>query len=128
MKRTALALITFCICFACTAPAFAADKYVKITTSFANVYEYLDPKSNVIQQAKKGSCFKLVYEGTSWYQVTVKSKVGWIDKREGKLVDNPNYILGAFTPLNILVILILVAATIGGVFYYIKKQQQHDEE
>lgn len=126
MQRTALALVIMCLCFAFTAPAFAADKYVKVTSSFANVYEFLDPKSAVVQMAKKGSCYKLVYEGTSWYQVTVKGKIGWIDKREGKVVDSPNLILGALTPLNILVILILLAGTIGGVSFYIKRQQNSE--
>lgn len=123
MQRTSLILLAFYLCCACIASAFAGDRFVKVTTPFANVYEYLDPKSAVIEQGKKGQCYKLVYEGTSWYQVSLKGKIGWIDRREGRIVDNPGYIFGSLTPLNVLAMIVLLAGTVGVVFYYINRQQ-----
>ena len=36
------------------------NNYVEIKKPFANIYEYLDPKSNILKQAKKGDFFELV--------------------------------------------------------------------
>ena len=55
-----------------TLSSFAETRYVEIKKPFASVYEYLDPKSQILVQATKKDHFELVYEGTSWYQVKVK--------------------------------------------------------
>ena len=74
--------VTALFVMACYAPSHAeASKYVEIKSPFANIYEYLDPKSTIIQQAKKGDHYELVYEGTSWYQVKTREKVGWLEKK-----------------------------------------------
>ena len=100
----------------CSSPSKAAEsKFVAIKSSFANVYEYLDPKSTVIKQAKKGDHYELVYEGTSWFQIKTRDKVGWLEKRAGTIVDSPNYI----SPLSIVMVILLLAGTIGGATYYI---------
>jgi hypothetical protein len=97
----------------------AAARYVEIKNPFVNVYEFLDPKSNVIVQAKKGDHFELVYEGKAWYQIKIKDKVGWLDKRCGIVVNNPQYLpLGTF-----LVFVILLLGTLVGVSMYIYKQK-----
>ena len=76
-------------------------------------------KSNIIRVAKKGDHFELVFEGTSWYQVKVSDKVGWLDKKYGAVVDNPNpSYLGTF-----IVFTILLVGTLAGVSYYIYKQK-----
>ena len=56
-----------------TLSSFAETRYVEIKKPFASVYEYLDPKSQILVQATKKDHFELVYEGTSWYQVKVKN-------------------------------------------------------
>lgn len=94
-------------------------KYVEIKIPFANVYEYLDPKSTVLKQAKKGDHLELVYEGTSWYQVKVREKVGWLEKKSGEVVASPNYNLTS----TMIFILILLAGTVGIVWYYISRQK-----
>ena len=99
---------------------FAEGKqYVEITSPFANVYKELDPRSEIIEQAKKGDHLELVYSGTSWYRVTVKGKDGWVEKRAGNVVDNP----GGVSFLAIFLLLLLVAGTAGGVYYYIQKSK-----
>jgi len=95
------------------------SKYVEIKSAFANIYEYLDPKSTVIQQAKKGDHYELVYEGTSWYQVKTREKVGWLEKRAGDVVDRADFL----SPFGIALFFILLAGTLGGVTYYIYKQK-----
>jgi hypothetical protein len=94
-------------------------KFVQISNSLVNIYEFLDPKSNIIRVAKKGDHFELVFEGTSWYQVKVSDKVGWLDKKYGVVVDNPNpSYLGTF-----IIFTILLVGTLAGVSYYIYKQK-----
>ncbi len=97
----------------------ASSRYVEIKEPFVNIYEFLDPKSNVIKQAKKGDHFELVYEGKAWYQIKIKDKVGWLEKNAGIIVNNPQYLpIGTF-----LVFVILLLGTLVGVSLYIYKQK-----
>lgn len=106
-------LVSFSVSYA------AAPRYVEIKDPFVNIYEFLDPKSNVIVQAKKGDHFELVYEGKAWYQVKIKDKVGWLDKRSGVVVNNPQYLpVGTF-----LIFVVLLLGTLVGVSMYIYKQK-----
>jgi hypothetical protein len=101
------------------ANSFAAAKYVEVTGPFVNVYEYLDPKSTVLKQAKKGDHYELVYEGKAWYQIKIKDRVGWLEKKAGIIVDNPQYLpVGTF-----LAFIILLLGTLAGVSVYIYKQK-----
>lgn len=96
-----------------------AAKYVEVKEPFISVYEYLDPKSNVIIQAKKGDRYELVYEGKAWYQIKVKDKVGWLEKRAGVVVDTAKYLpIGTF-----IVFVILLLGTLIAVSMYIYKQK-----
>ena len=97
----------------------ASAKYVEIKNPFVNIYEFLDPKSNVIKQAKKGDHFELVYEGKAWYQIKIKDKVGWLEKTAGIVVNNPQYLpIGTF-----LLFVVLLLGTLVGVSLYIYKQK-----
>ncbi len=120
MKRLTVSLLCYLFLLVTYSPSYAgAAKYVEIKEPFVNVYEFLDPKSNVITQAKRGDHFELIYEGKSWYQVKVKDKVGWLDKQAGIVVNNPQYLpLGTF-----FVFLILLLGTLVGVSMYIYKQK-----
>ena len=99
-------------------PAHAAQ-YVKIETSLAHIYEFLDPKSNIIRTAKEGDRYPLVFEGTSWYQIKVQDKVGWLEKKSGSVVTTTSTSNAGV----VIVIVLMLLATLGGVFYYINKQK-----
>lgn len=119
MRTFAIAAV--CLSVLCLYGTSSAEKnqYVEIKAGFANVYEELDPTSPIIEQAKKGDIYELVFTGTSWYRVKVKDKQGWIEKRAGVLVDNPN----RFPVTSVLLLIILIGGTAGAVFYYINKSK-----
>jgi hypothetical protein len=118
MKRGLV--LWFAVAVMCCAPvAFAAGQYVEVTEDYASVYEFLDPKSKILDQAKKGDRYELVYPGTSWYQIKVAQKVGWLERRSGKIVDGPRGL-----PVGSLVLLVIVlVVTLGGAFYFIQRQK-----
>jgi hypothetical protein len=99
-------------------PTFAAQ-YVKVETSLANIYEFLDPKSKILRTAKEGERFEMVFEGTSWYQIKVQDRVGWLEKGAGSVVNTSS----GSNAGTVIVIVLLLGATLGGVFYYINKQK-----
>ena len=105
----------------CFSSIISADEkqYVEVKAPFANVYKELDPKSEIIKQAKKGDHLELVFEGTSWYHVKVKESFGWVEKKAGEVVDNP----GAVSVVSVLLLLLLIGGTAGGVYYYISKSK-----
>ncbi|MBD3419537.1 MAG: hypothetical protein GF398_05395 [Chitinivibrionales bacterium] len=124
MKRGAPVLLICCMVAVSVVSSFAANgekanQYVEVKAPFANVYEFLDPKSKIIVQATKGETFPLVYAGTSWFQIKVSDKVGWIERRAGVIVDEPN----TFPVVELLGFIILLVLTIGGVFYIIQRQK-----
>jgi hypothetical protein len=96
-----------------------AAQFVKVTTSLANVYEYLDPKSHILRTAKEGDRFEMVFEGTSWYQIKVQDKVGWLERKSGTVVTSSE----GSSASTWIIISILLLATLGGVLYYINKQK-----
>lgn len=98
-------------------------QYVKITAGFTNIREELDPELPIIEQGKKGDIYELVFVGTSWYRVKVQDKLGWIDKRDGILVDNPN----KFPIFSILLVILLLCGAAGAVYYYINKSKLANE-
>jgi hypothetical protein len=61
----------------------------------------------------------MVFEGTSWYQIKVQDKVGWLEKKAGTVVDNPSTSHAG----TVIVIAVLLLGTLGGVYYYIYKQK-----
>lgn len=104
--------------------AYAGSQFVKISKPFANVYEFLDPKSRILTQAKKGDHFELVYAGTSWYQVKVKEKVGWLERRAGDVVGSPT----AIPVGSVIVFVIVLVGTLAGVFFFVQRQRAAESE
>ncbi|MBN2187868.1 MAG: hypothetical protein JW699_00330 [Chitinispirillaceae bacterium] len=100
--------------------ASASAQYVLITDPFVNVYERLDPKSNVLVMAKKGDRFNLLYAGPLWYQVNVKNQIGWIERKAGRVVEGKNALS---LIISIAVVLALTAGTVYIVASHIKKQK-----
>lgn len=103
------------------AGASATEKigYLLITEPFANVYERLDPMSPLIRQAKKGEYLELVYDGESWHKVKIDGKIGWVEKKAGKIVKNA----GGVPVGSVIFLLIIIGGTIGGVYYFIQKNR-----
>ena len=62
------------------------EKYFEVKTPIANVYKALDPKSEIIKQVMVGERLEVIGEGTSWHNVLVDSKSGWIENQTGKIV------------------------------------------
>jgi len=100
-----------------------ASQYVEIRKDFASIYEYLDPKSEIVMQANRNDHFELIYEGTSWYQVKVKDKVGWLEKNAGVVVNNPGLTLFSIPIGTLFFFLLLLIATITGASFLIYKQK-----
>ena len=100
-----------------------ASQYVEVRKDFASIYEYLDPKSEIVMQANKNDHFELVYVGTSWYQIKVKDKVGWLEKNAGVVVDNPGVTFFSIPIGTLFFFLLLLIATITGASFLIYKQK-----
>ena len=98
----------------------AAVQSVQITEPFVNVYERLDPKSNVLETAAKGKRFDLLYAGPLWYQVKVRDQIGWVERKAGRVVEGTDVFS---IVLSIVVICAVLAGTIYTVSLYIKKQK-----
>jgi hypothetical protein len=117
--RSLVPLSLLCYLFLAASSPFAASQFVEIKQPLANIYEFLDPKSNIIVQAKKGDHYELVYAGTSWYQVKVQEKVGWLERRAGEVVSSATSV-----PIGSLVLLVVILlGTFGIVFVFVQKQR-----
>ena len=99
--------------------AFGANQFVQIRKPFANIYEFLDPKSKILIQAKRGDSYELVYAGTSWYQVKYRNQVGWLERRSGDVVGSSSRV----PVLTILGFVVLLGATLGVTFYVVQRQR-----
>ncbi len=100
-----------------------ATKYVRVEIPFANIYEYLEPQSPIITQASQNKLFELVYEGTSWYQVKVDNKVGWLEKSSGSIISNPGITIFSIPLGTLIFFLLLLMSTIIGASLLIYKQK-----
>ncbi len=89
-------------------------KYFEVKTPIANVYKALDPKSEIIKQVMVGDRLEIIGEGTSWHNVLVDSKSGWIENQTGKIVDSKK----SFPVFPVLFLLLLIGGT--GAFVYLK--------
>ena len=101
--------------------AHAADsQYVEITESFANIYQFLDPKSPIIVQVKKSDHVELINAGTLWYQVKYKDQTGWLERKSGNVVASNK----SFPWAGIITLIICLVAGIVGYIVLIRKPHQ----
>jgi hypothetical protein len=100
-----------------------ATKYVEITKPFANIYRFLDPKSELIKLAKRGEFYELVYEGTSWYQIKIKESVGWLEHTNGVVTEAPKFLFFSVSFWIFMLFVILVVGALGGISYLIYRQK-----
>jgi hypothetical protein len=98
----------------------AATQYVKISEPFVNVYEQLDPKSNVLKMVKKGDRLELDFAGDKWYKVRVGDQIGWVERKAGHVVEGTDVFS---IVLSAVLVCMLVAGTIFVVASFIKKQK-----
>ena len=62
-----------------------------------------------------------IYAGTTWYQVKIGQKQGWVERKAGHVVDGPAF----FSPaISILLVLIVLAGAMYGISLYLKKQNK----
>ncbi len=96
-----------------------AAQYLYVEEPLAKIYQELDPKSEIIKQVKKGEYLELIYDGESWHKVKIDGRIGWIERRAGKIVDKQ----GGVSIGSVIFLLLLAGGTLGGVFYYIQKNR-----
>ena len=68
-------------------------KYFQVTFGPARVLLYLSPDAPIVGMARKGDLLQLVGEGDSWCKVVYGDTIGWIERRNGKVVDAPRSFL-----------------------------------
>lgn len=100
-----------------------ATKYVEITKPFANIYRYLDPKSETLKLAKRGEFYELVYEGTAWYQVKIKESVGWLEHTSGTVTEAPKFLFFSVSFWTFTLFVILILGALVGISYLIYRQK-----
>lgn len=99
----------------------AKIQYVEVKKHLSNVYVTLnDPKSEIITQVKKGERIQLLRTslGGSWYEVKVEGKVGYMEARNGKVVNSPGE-----KSIMLLLFIVVLLAGVCGVVLWMKKQQ-----
>jgi len=87
-------------------------KYFQVTFGPARILLYLNPDAPILGMAKKGDVFPLVGEGDTWCKVAYADTVGWVERRNGKIINAPESLLasdGLFFIAMILVLGLLVA-------------------
>jgi len=96
-------------------------RYVEVKKHLSNVYvSFNDPKSDIIKQVKKGDQLELLRESLSgsWYEVKVDGKVGYIEARNGKIVNGPG---GKLVMMLLFIVVFLACA--AGIVFYVKNQK-----
>jgi hypothetical protein len=101
-----------------TTNAEEKKQFVIVKVPYASIFKQLDPKSDIVEQAKQGDYLEVLSKGESWYLVKTKNAQGWIEKRSGEIVDRQ----GGHGFAIIIAILLLIGTT-GIVFYFISKQK-----
>lgn len=91
--------------------------YFQVTFAPARILQYLSPDSPILGMAKKGDTYPLIGEGESWCKIVFADTIGWIESKNGKIVDAPSSILlsdllligiiaGVFLIISIIIIVI----------------------
>jgi SH3-like domain-containing protein len=62
--------------------------FFQVTVGPARVLSYLDPGAPILGMARTGDYLPLIGEGDSWCKIVFQDTVGWIEHRNGKVVEN----------------------------------------
>ncbi|MDO5577628.1 MAG: SH3 domain-containing protein, partial [Fibrobacter sp.] len=87
------------------------DEYYQVVLGPARILPYLDPSAPLLGMAKKGDSYRLIGRGDSWCKIAYGDSVGWIETKNGKIVDAPSDVLMTdllFIGVIIGIILVLV--------------------
>jgi len=106
--------------------AFAAKgdgesiQYVEVKKHLSNVYlTNTDPKPDqIVRQVRKSEYIELLSQGDSWYKVRVDGRDGFLEARNGKVVNKKSA-----REIMLLLYVVLLIGCIGGVLLYMKKRQ-----
>jgi len=100
-------------------------KYFQITFGPARILLYLNPDAPILGMAKKGDVFTLVGEGDTWCKIAYADTVGWVEKRNGKIIDAPKSLIASdFLYLGgALLILTLLFGLLLAILSIIKKKR-----
>lgn len=99
-------------------------QYFEVKVPMANVYKALDPKSEIIKQVLINERLEVLAQGTSWHNVKVDGKSGWIENQTGKLVDSQK----SFPVFSLIFLLLLIGGTGAFVYTRISKTKQPETE
>jgi hypothetical protein len=64
-------------------------KFFEITESSSSILATVSPQAPILGMARSGDCFEIIYTGQAWLKIKYKSGSGWVDRRSGKIVNNP---------------------------------------
>jgi uncharacterized protein YgiM (DUF1202 family) len=67
------------------------DKFFLVTTSPAKVLLVLSPDSPILGMVNRGEHLQLIGEGESWCKVSYKDTVGWIERKDGRVVTSTSF-------------------------------------
>lgn len=100
-------------------------KYFQVTFGPARILLYLNPDAPILGMAKKGDVFPLVGEGDTWCKVVYADTVGWVERRNGKIIDAPESLLANDLLFfgAVLLVLGLVVALLLLIFSILKKRR-----
>jgi hypothetical protein len=100
-------------------------KYFQITFGPARILLYLNPDAPILGMAKKGDVFPLVGEGDSWCKIAYADTVGWVERRNGKIIDAPKSLIASdFLYIGgALLILALLFGLLMAILSIIKKKR-----
>ncbi|HEX3020093.1 MAG TPA: hypothetical protein VHP36_07310 [Chitinispirillaceae bacterium] len=99
-------------------------KYFEVKAPIANVYKALDPKSEIIKQVMVGERLEVIGQGTSWHNVMIDSKSGWIENQAGKIVSGKK----GFPVFSVMFLLVLMGGTAAFVFMRINSAKTTETE
>jgi hypothetical protein len=90
-------------------------EYFEIIGSSVKVLAFVSPESPILGIAHNNDCYVLLFKGKSWCKIRFKNAEGWVERRQGQVVDAPpitenipRIVLFASIGLSILIIIILI--------------------
>lgn len=106
-------------------------KYFQVTFGPSRILLYLNPDAPILGMAKKGEVLPLVGEGDSWCKVAYADTVGWIERKNGKIIDAPESMLATdflFFGAMILILGILISLLLVILSILRKKRNSKQKE
>ena len=101
--------------------------YFQVTFAPARILQYLSPDSPILGKAKKGDTYPLIGEGESWCKIVFADTIGWIESKNGKIVDVPSpVLLSDLLLIGMIAGVILIISIIIVIVFRIKRKNNND--